>query len=200
VTIAEASREERLAAGTVLWAAGVAASPVGDWLNVATDRQGRVEVMPDLSVDGSPEVFVIGDTAHIVDARGRTVPGTAPAAKQQGRYVAKSIRARLGQRRPPAAFRYRSIGNLATIGRRSAVVEFGRLKLKGRFAWWLWGIAHIYFLIGIPSPVIVSIRWLWEYLTYGKGARLITGVRSDFDSAHGDRVAGRAGRADELHR
>lgn len=179
VTIGEAHREERLSAGTVLWAAGVAASPAGQWLGVATDRHGRVEVKPDLSIDGDPNVFVIGDAAHVVDSRGVAVPGTAPAAKQQGRYVAKSINARLQHSRPPAPFRYRSIGNLATIGRRSAVVEFGRLKLKGRLAWWLWGIAHIYFLIGIPSPLIVSIRWLWEYLTYGKGARLITGNSKD---------------------
>jgi NADH dehydrogenase len=179
VTIGEAHRQERLPAGTVLWAAGVAASPAGRWLETETDRQGRVEVMPDLSINGHPNVFVIGDAAHVVDSRGVTVPGTAPAAKQQGRYVAKSIVARLNHRRPPAAFRFRSIGNLATIGRRSAVVEFGRLKLTGRLAWWLWGIAHIYFLIGIPSPLIVSIRWLWEYATYGKGARLITGQSKD---------------------
>lgn len=179
VTIGEAHREEQLTAGTVLWAAGVSASPAGRWLDAATDRHGRVEVMPDLSIDGHPNVFVIGDAARIVDARGALVPGTAPAAKQQGRHVAKSINAKLKHRRPPAAFRYRSIGNLATIGRRSAVVEFGWLKLKGRPAWWLWGIAHIYFLIGMPSPLIVSIRWLWEYVTYGKGARLITGESRD---------------------
>jgi len=179
VTIGEAQREERLSAGTVLWAAGVAASAAGTWLNEATDRQGRIDVMPDLSIDGDSNLFVIGDTAHIVDSRGVTVPGTAPAAKQQGRYVARVIKSRLNRRRSPAPFRYRSIGNLATIGRRSAVVEFGAIKLKGRLAWWLWGIAHIYFLIGIPSPLIVSIRWLWEYVTYGKGARLITGDSND---------------------
>jgi NADH dehydrogenase len=175
VTIGEAHRQERIPAATVLWAAGVAASPAGSWLNTTTDRQGRVLVTPDLSIEGDPNVFVIGDSAHLVDSRGVAVPGTAPAAKQQGKFVAKLIRARLKDRREPAAFRYRSVGNLATIGRRSAVVEFGRIRLKGRLAWWLWGIAHIYFLIGLPSPLIVSIRWLWEYLTYGKGARLITG-------------------------
>jgi NADH dehydrogenase len=179
VTIGEAHREEKLSAGTVIWAAGVAASPAGSWLDVATDRQGRVEVMPDLSIEGSPDVFVIGDAAHVVDSRGVTVPGTAPAAKQQGRYVARLIGKRLNHRRPSPPFRYRSIGNLATIGRRSAVVEFGSVRLKGRLAWWLWGIAHIYFLIGLPSPLIVSIRWLWEYVTYGKGARLITGEPRD---------------------
>jgi NADH dehydrogenase len=175
VTIGRDHREERISAATVLWAAGVAASPVGAWLGVETDAAGRVAVNPDLTVPGDPNVFVVGDAARVVDARGITVPGTAPAAKQQGRYVAGVIRARLKHDSPPAPFRYRHAGNLATIGRRSAVVEFGRLRLRGRLAWWLWGIAHVYFLIGLPSPLIVSIRWLWEYLTYGKGARLITG-------------------------
>ncbi|MEO0998849.1 MAG: NAD(P)/FAD-dependent oxidoreductase, partial [Pseudomonadota bacterium] len=114
-------------------------------------------------------------------ADGEPVPGIAPAAKQQGRYVAKVIRARLTGAAPPRGFRYRHAGNLATIGRRSAVAEFGRLRLKGRLAWWIWGVAHIYFLIGLSSPLIVSIRWLWQYLTYGRGARLITGTRVEAD-------------------
>lgn len=175
VTIGEAHREERIPAATILWAAGVKASPVGSWLGIETDRAGRIAVNPDLSVPSDPNVFVIGDAARITDSRGTPVPGTAPAAKQQGRYVARVIESRLRRNGPPAPFRFRNVGNLATIGRRSAVVEFGRLKLRGRLAWWLWGIAHIYFLIGLPSPLIVSFRWLWEYLTYGKGARLITG-------------------------
>jgi NADH dehydrogenase len=179
VTIGEAHREERIPAATVLWAAGVAASPVGTWLGIETDRAGRVAVGPDLSIEGDPNVFVIGDAARIVDSRGVPVPGTAPAAKQQGRYVGRLIERKLKRRAAPPAFRYRNVGNLATIGRRSAVVEFGKLKLRGRLAWWLWGIAHIYFLIGLPSPFIVSFRWLWEYLTYGKGARLITGGTTD---------------------
>lgn len=183
VTIGEGHREETIPAATVLWAAGVAASPVGTWLGIETDRQGRVEVMPDLSVDGDPNVFVVGDAARVIDSRGTAVPGTAPAAKQQGRHVAKVIKARIKHDSEPAPFRYRHVGNLATIGRRSAVVEFGRIRLKGRLAWWLWGIAHIYFLIGLPSPLIVSIRWLWEYATYGKGARLITGGAENGDSS-----------------
>lgn len=168
--------QERIEAATVIWAAGVAASPVGAWLEVATGRDGKVAVAPDLSVPGTPNVFVIGDAARVVGPDGKLVPGIAPAAKQQGRYVAAVIERRIAGRPPPAPFRYRHAGHLATIGRQSAVIEFPFLKLKGWLAWWIWGIAHIYFLVGVPSPLLVSIRWLWEYLTYGRGARLITGA------------------------
>jgi len=175
VTLGAEGRPERLPAATVIWAAGVAASPVGTWLGAETDRQGRVSVQGDLSIPGADNIFVIGDAARIVDADGQAVPGIAPAAKQQGRHVARVIAARIANRAKPGPFRYRHAGNLATIGRRAAVVEIGSFRLRGRLAWWLWGVAHIYFLIGLPSPFIVSFRWLWEYLTYGKGARLITG-------------------------
>jgi NADH dehydrogenase len=167
--------EERLAAGTVIWAAGVAASPAAAWLNAPCDRAGRVQVGPDLSLPGEPNVFVIGDAAAVLTGSGQPVPGIAPAAKQQGRYVARLIAGRIAGRAAPGPFRYRHAGFLATIGRQSAVIEFRRLRLRGWLAWWLWGVAHIYFLVGRPSPLIVSIRWLWEYLTYGRGARLITG-------------------------
>jgi len=166
---------ERLPAATVLWAAGVAGSPAGRWLDVPTDRAGRVRVEPDLSVPGHPDIFVIGDTAFIEDEDGEQVPGIAPAAKQQGRYVAKVIGKRLSGGTAPTAFRYRHAGNLATIGRRSAVIEFPRLRLRGGIAWWVWGIAHIYFLIGVRSPLFVALNWLWQYVSYGRGARLITG-------------------------
>ncbi len=179
VTLGANNLRERMPAATVIWAAGVAASPVGAWLGVETDRQGRIPVQGDLSIAGANSVFVIGDAARVVDADGKAVPGIAPAAKQQGRYVAQVIAARIANRTAPPPFRYRHAGNLATIGRRAAVVEIGRFRLRGRLAWWLWGIAHIYFLIGLPSPFIVSFRWLWEYLTYGKGARLITGGARD---------------------
>jgi NADH dehydrogenase len=164
---------ERLESATVIWAAGVAASPAGRWLDAPTDRAGRVLVQPDLSTGG--DVFVIGDAASLTLADGRRVPGVAPAAKQQGRYVAKVIAARIAGRAHPKPFVYRDPGNLATIGRRVAVIEFPFMTLRGFIAWWIWGIAHIYFLVGVPSPVVVSLRWLWEYLTYGRGARLITG-------------------------
>ena len=164
---------ERLESATVIWAAGVEASPAGRWLGAPTDRAGRVLVHPDLST--SPNVFVIGDAASVTLADGRRVPGVAPAAKQQGRYVARVIAARIAGRAPPSPFAYRDPGNLATIGRKVAVIEFPRVTLRGFVAWWIWGIAHIYFLVGVPSPILVSLRWLWEYLTYGRGARLITG-------------------------
>jgi len=168
--------DDRIASATVIWAAGVAASPVGRWLGEATDNAGRVIVRPDLSIASDPDIFVIGDAALIKNRDGTVVPGIAPAAKQQGKFVADLIARRISKRAAPQAFRYRHAGHLATIGRKSAVIEFPRFKMKGRLAWWLWGIAHIYFLVGVPSPLVVSIRWLWEYITYGRGARLITGV------------------------
>ncbi|MBN1237062.1 MAG: FAD-dependent oxidoreductase, partial [Gammaproteobacteria bacterium] len=163
-------------AGTVIWAAGVAASPAASWLGAETDRAGRVVVEPDLSMPGHPNVFVIGDAALVRSAGGTPVPGIAPAAKQEGRYVARAILDRIadGAATPPP-FRYRHAGNLATIGRRAAVIEFPRLHLKGWLAWWVWGISHIYFLVGVRSPLLVTLNWLWQYLTYAQGARLITG-------------------------
>jgi NADH dehydrogenase len=149
---------------------------VGDWLGLPTDGNGRMAVGPDLSIPERPEVFVIGDAARVDDGRGGLVPGIAPAAKQQGRYVARVIVSRVRSAAPPPAFRYRHAGHLATIGRQAAVIELPFMRLKGWVAWWIWGVAHIYFLVGVPSPLKVSISWLWEYLTYSRGARLITGA------------------------
>lgn len=171
---------EELRAATVIWAAGVAASPATRWLGVETDRAGRVIVEKDLSMPGHPNVFVIGDAALVKSADGAQVPGIAPAAKQAGRHAARVIEERIGGHaggRPatPRPFRYRHAGNLATIGRRAAVIEFPYLHLKGRLAWWVWGISHIYFLVGVRSPLLVTLNWLWQYLSYAQGARLITG-------------------------
>lgn len=171
--------EESLPSATILWAAGVAASPAGEWIGAETDNAGRVIVEGDLSVTGHAEIFVVGDTAAVKDADGQPVPGIAPAAKQQGRYVARVIRAQLAGQPAPATFRYRHAGNLATIGRKAAVVDLPMLQLSGRLAWWLWGIAHIYFLIGMRSPILVALNWLRQYITYGRGARLITGQARD---------------------
>lgn len=168
-----------LPAATILWAAGVAASPAAEWLNVPTDRAGRVIVTPDLSVPGFPDIFAIGDTAHVATGDGRTVPGIAPAAKQGGRYVAGVIRARQEGRGMPKPFAYRNDGNLATIGKRAAIVDLGWIKLKGRLAWWTWGIAHVYFLIGLRNRLAVALSWLWIYSTGQRSARLITGAKVD---------------------
>jgi NADH dehydrogenase FAD-containing subunit len=169
--------EERIAAATVVWAAGVKASPAATWMDVPADRVGRTMVNADFSVPGYPNVFVIGDTASLKDAVGRVVPGVAPAAKQAGFYVASVIGARVRGSVAPAPFRYRDMGNLATIGRRAAVADFGWISLRGPIAWWLWGIIHIFFLIDFRSRITVSINWLWSFLTYKRGARLITGNR-----------------------
>lgn len=167
--------DEALPCGNVIWAAGVAATPVAKWLGTPSNRSGQLLVERDLSVPGHPHIFVIGDAAAVTAPDGSPVPGIAPAAKQEGRYVAKRIAGRIAGKPEPGAFEYKHAGHLATIGRRSAVIEFPRFKLRGWPAWWIWGVAHIYFLVGVPSPFIVAFRWLWEYLTYGRGARLITG-------------------------
>ncbi|MBU3028648.1 NAD(P)/FAD-dependent oxidoreductase [Paracoccus marinaquae] len=165
--------DQPIPARTVIWAAGVQASPAAEWLGVEADRAGRVVVGDHLALPDDPAIFVIGDTAHVV-SDGRPVPGVAPAAKQQGVHVARVIRARLADRPEPAAFRYHGIGNLATIGRNAAIIDFGRVRLKGRLAWWVWGIAHIYFLIGTRSRLAVALSWLWSFLARQNTARLIT--------------------------
>jgi NADH dehydrogenase len=164
----------RISAATVIWAAGVVASPAAVWLAADHDRAGRVKVGPDLSLPGRPEVFVIGDTASVSDPAGRSAPGIAPAAKQMGAYAGKRIRARLAGDPPPPPFRYVHHGDLATIGRRSAVVNLRHLRLKGLAGWLFWSIAHIYFLIGLRNRFIVAFNWFWDYMTFQRGARLIT--------------------------
>jgi NADH dehydrogenase len=166
--------EARLAARTVLWAAGVAASPLARGLGAPLDRAGRVAVAPDLSVPGLGNVFIAGDLAQVQREDGRPVPGVAPAAKQMGRHVARAIRARLGGE-PAPVFRYRDYGNLATIGRMAGVVEYGRLRLTGVFAWWFWLAAHLFFLIGFRNRLVVLIEWAWSYFSYQRGARIILG-------------------------
>ncbi|TGQ95030.1 MULTISPECIES: NAD(P)/FAD-dependent oxidoreductase [unclassified Mesorhizobium] len=163
-----------LPARTILWAAGVAASPAAEWLGANADRAGRVLVEPDLSVPGSPEIFVIGDAALVLRPDGRPVPGVAPSAKQEGRHVAATVRARLAGDTGPRPFHYKHAGDLATIGKRAAAIDFGWIKLTGWLAWWLWGIAHIYFLIGFRNRLAVSLSWLWIYVTGQRSARLIT--------------------------
>ncbi|OWT76826.1 MULTISPECIES: NAD(P)/FAD-dependent oxidoreductase [unclassified Achromobacter] len=164
----------RLEAETVLWGAGVRASPAAEWLGVPADRAGRVLVEPDLSVPGHPEIYAVGDTVSIAGPDGTPVPGIAPAAKQQGRYVGAAIKARLRGAPGQGPFRYKHSGNLATIGKRKAVIDFGRIKLRGPLAWWIWGIAHIYFLIGMRNRLSVALSWLWIHTRGQRSARLIT--------------------------
>jgi NADH dehydrogenase len=166
---------EAIPTRTVVWAAGVMASPAGAWLGVPTDRVGRVVVGPDLSIAGHPEIFVVGDTAAATGSDGRPLPGVAPVAKQQGQYVASLLMARAVGAKATLPFRYRDFGSLATIGRKLAVMQRGSLKIAGFAAWLLWCGAHIYFLIGFRRRLIVALNWLWSYATFSRGTRLITG-------------------------
>ena len=169
--------EERIPAAVILWAAGVAASPLGKKLGVPTDRAGRVPVNADLSIPNHPEVFVVGDLASLKDAQGNLLPGVAPVAMQQGRAVAKTI-ARDLQDAPRKEFHYVDKGSLATIGRAAAVAQIGKIHISGYFAWLAWLFIHILFLIGFRNRLIVLIQWAWSYVTYERGARLITGDTS----------------------
>ncbi|MET1027683.1 MAG: NAD(P)/FAD-dependent oxidoreductase [Dongiaceae bacterium] len=166
---------------TIIWAAGVAASPAARWLDAAKDRAGRVIVDADLTLAGAAEIFVIGDTACVIRPNGKPVPGLVPAARQMGLYAARSIAARLTDRPPPGPFRYRHLGSMATIGRQAAVADLGRLHLTGRLAWLLWGVVHVAFLIGVRNRLLVALQWFWAYLTYQRGARLITSPASTTD-------------------
>jgi NADH dehydrogenase len=168
--------DQTVEADVVLWAAGVRASPAAAWLGAQADSAGRLKAEPDLTVPGHPEIFVIGDTATVNVWNGKPAPGIAPAAKQQGIYVARTIKRRLAGDSQPRPFRYRHAGDLATIGKRSAVIDFGWCKLKGWVAWWVWGLAHIYFLIGLRNRLAVALSWLWIYLTGSRSACLITQV------------------------
>jgi NADH dehydrogenase FAD-containing subunit len=164
-------------ARTIIWAAGVEASPAAKWLGVEGDRAGRVPVNETLNLMSDERIFIIGDTAAVKWKDGMLVPGIAPAAKQMGAYAARAIRL-LVIGGSPVPFRYRHQGNLATIGRKSAVIDFGRIEVRGFIAWLLWGAAHIYFLIGFRNRLMVMLHWLWAYVTFRQGVRLITGSTS----------------------
>jgi NADH dehydrogenase len=169
---------EQLAARTIIWAAGVMASPAAAWLGAAADRAGRLQVLPDLTVPDHPEIFAIGDTVTIDGPDGKPVPGIAPAAKQQGKHVAGTIVRRLRGDTDTRPFHYRHAGSLAQIGKRKAVIDFGTVKLRGALAWWIWGLAHIYFLIGIRNRLAIALSWLWIYWRNQRSARLITQGRN----------------------
>jgi NADH dehydrogenase len=159
---------------TIVWAAGVKASPAALWIGAEADKAGRVKVGPHLEVPGRPEIFAVGDTAILADPAAPPIPGIAPAAKQMGKYVGRLIATRVAGRDIPKPFAYRHFLDLATVGRKSAVVRRGRLQLTGYLGWWFWGIAHIYFLIGVRNRFVVALNWLWSYVTFQRGARVIT--------------------------
>jgi NADH:ubiquinone reductase (H+-translocating) len=173
-----------MSAGTIVWAAGVIASPAAEWTGAPRDRAGRVLVNPDLSVPGARAVFIVGDAASVNWAPGRLVPGLAAAAKQMGRYVGTLIAARIRGDSFTAEFRYRHQGDLATIGRRAAVVNLKHLELTGLLGWLFWSLIHIYFLIGVRSRFAVAFNWAWQYVTFQRGARLITGVDAERKDPH----------------
>ena len=180
---------ERIEAGTVLWAAGVRASDLGAQLGTPRDRQGRVHVEPDLSIAGHPEVFVLGDLAHLCDTDGQPLPGIAPVALQQGRYVAKEILAELsgGQTRTP--FHYVDKGQMATVGRSRALMQKGQFRLAGFAAWLAWLLIHIYYLSGFRNRLFVLMQWAQAYLTFGRGARLIVQKQwQSYPASEGDNV------------
>jgi NADH dehydrogenase len=166
---------DRLEAATIVWGAGVAASAAAQWLDAEQDRIGRVMVGSDLSLPGHPEIFCIGDTAHLPGRDGKPLPGLAPVAKQQGHYVARLLRARIAGKAEPKPFRYRSWGTMATVGRRAAIADFGWVKFDGTLAWLLWGLVHVSFLVGFRNRTVVILEWAWSYVTFQSGARLITG-------------------------
>ncbi len=192
---AVATGEDHIETRTIMWAAGVKASPAARWLGVDADRAGRVKVEPDLSVKGLPDIFVLGDTALLLDDDGKPLPGVAPVAKQQGQYLARLLKARVaGKALPP--FRYRDYGSLATIGRKRAIFQRGALKFTGFFAWLLWSTAHIYFLIGFRNRLVVAMSWAWSYVTFQRGTRLITGVSGTHADVAAGGEASRANRSD----
>ena len=187
--------QTRMRADVILWAAGVAASALGKKLGVPVDRAGRVLVQPDLSLPGHPEVFVIGDLAALNDENGKLLPGVAPVAILEGRYVAKLIRREAearessnGQLPPRKPFHYFDKGSLATIGRAAAIAQFGKIHISGYVAWLAWLFVHILFLIGFQNRVLVLTQWAWSYFTYERGARLITGSTNlpGWDSLHSE--------------
>lgn len=167
---------------TILWCAGVKASAVAVWLQAEHDKAGRVIVNPNLSVPGRPDIFVIGDTAHVIDANGVTVPGLGPAAEQQGNYVARLIQARINNQSDPAPFIYADYGTMATIGRGKAVADIRNVTFTGLVAWILWGVIHLMPLVGFRNRFVVAVDWFWSYLTRARGVRLITAEqRTDTD-------------------
>ena len=174
----------------MIWAAGVQSSPAARWLNIPADRAGRAIIAANLRAPGADNVFVIGDCAAVNDAAGKPLPGVAPVAKQQGAYAARVIKAALRGETFTEPFHYVDYGNLATVGRKAAVADFRGFRLKGFIGWLVWCAAHIYYLIGFKNRIAVALDWTWSYLTFERGARLITGdIEDEAPSAASQRDA-----------
>ena len=178
-----ATNTETIEAETIIWCAGVKASPLGNWINTETDKIGRVFVNNDLSIPSYPNIFVIGDASHVKDKNGSTLPGLASVAKQEGSFVARVIKKYILNDKTQNKFNYKNRGYLATIGRSKAIVDFGWFALKGRIGWIFWSLIHIYFLIGFRNRFMVFVNWVWSYLTFSKGARLITNNNNEKNSS-----------------
>jgi NADH dehydrogenase len=172
---------QKIKARTVIWAAGVVASPAGQWLGCETDRAGRIIVQPDLSVPARKNIYAIGDTISFIQ-NGESLPGVSPVAMQQGRYVARLLKAKLKGKSLDKPFHYLDKGNLATIGRSFAIAQIGGLRFSGLFAWIVWLVVHIYYLIGFRNRLVVIIQWAYAYMTFKPGARLI--VNTDKASSY----------------
>jgi NADH dehydrogenase len=180
----------RIRAATLVWAAGVKASPAAQWLEIEPDKAGRIPVRPDLSVPERPGVFALGDTIFLADANGQPLPGLAQVAKQQGAHLGRSLAAELRNGVPLPPFRFRNRGNTAIVGRNAAIFDFGWWCLKGWFAWVLWALIHVYLLVGFEKRLLVSLQWLWRYLTYEQGARLIVESEPEPSKEHTVRTSG----------
>ncbi|MDB5473032.1 MAG: NAD(P)/FAD-dependent oxidoreductase, partial [Devosia sp.] len=164
--------DERIGAGTIVWGAGVSATPAAQWLGVEADRTGRIEVGPDMAVPGLPGIYAMGDIAAFLQD-GKPLPGLAQVAKQQGHHLGRALRSAAQPGDPLPAFRYHDRGNTAVIGRHAAIFDFGRHRMKGSLAWLLWAIVHVYLLVNAEKRVLVSLQWLWRYITKARGVRLI---------------------------
>ncbi|WP_144995488.1 NAD(P)/FAD-dependent oxidoreductase [Polystyrenella longa] len=186
---------ERIDCHTVIWAAGVKASPLGEMLSIQTavplTRGGKVEVQQDLTIPGHPEIFVVGDMAQVLNRDGKPLPGLAPVAMQQGNYVANVIRNRVNEKPVPAPFTYKDRGSMATIGRASAIAQIGRWKLSGFFAWILWLFVHIMQIVQFENRLLVLVQWSWHYLTFNRSARLITGTEEQHEKKLEEELVGR---------
>ena len=167
---------QRIAAANVFWCAGTEATPAARWTGAQAGRHGLIKVNADCSIIGHDDIFAIGDVAEMAGADGKPLPALAPVAKQQGHYLGRLIRARIEGRAAPKPFHYRDYGQLAVLGRSAAVADFGWLRLSGVIAWMLWSAVHLFLLLGARNKMVVYLNWVWAWITYGSGARLMTGI------------------------